>query len=55
MIDFLNSFMSYLLLVIVIVLVAGIAIFIGITLAKNKNRTKMQGTENMKKDEENNV
>lgn len=55
MINFLNSFMSYLLLVIVIVIVAGIAIFIGITLAKNKNRRGMQSTENITKDEESNV
>lgn len=34
---FLNSFLSYLLVVIVFVLVAGIAVFIGIKLRKNKN------------------
>ena len=34
---FLNSFMSYLLLVAVFVLVIGIAIFIGIKLRRNKN------------------
>ncbi len=34
---FLNSFMSYLLLVAVFVLVIGIAIFLGIKLRQNKN------------------
>lgn len=38
MINFLNSFLSYLLLVGVIVIVAGVAVAIGITLAKRKKR-----------------
>lgn len=56
LVNFLNSFMSYLLLVIVIVVVSGIAIFIGITLAKSMNRRKsIQNTENLMKDEESHV
>ena len=56
MINFLNGFMSYLMLVLVIVVVVGIAIFIGITLAKANNRKKsMISAENTTKDEENNV
>lgn len=35
---FLNSFLSYLLLMLVIVAVAGVATFIGITLRKRKNQ-----------------
>ncbi|GFI48601.1 hypothetical protein IMSAGC019_03938 [Lachnospiraceae bacterium] len=35
---FLNSFLSYLLLMAVIVVLAGVAIFIGIRLRKNKDR-----------------
>lgn len=35
---FLNSFLSYLLLMAVIVVLGGIAIFIGIKLRKNKNK-----------------
>ncbi|MDE7222200.1 MAG: hypothetical protein K2O34_00285 [Acetatifactor sp.] len=35
---FLNSFLSYLLLMLVIVVVAGVAVFIGITLRKKKNQ-----------------
>lgn len=34
---FVNSFLSYLLLMAVIVILAGIAIFIGIRMRKNKN------------------
>ena len=34
---FINSFLSYLLVMAVIVILAGIAIFIGIKLRKNKN------------------
>lgn len=34
---FLNSFLSYLLLVAVFALVIGIAVFVGITLRRNKN------------------
>lgn len=35
---FLNSFLSYLLLMAVIVALCGVAIFIGIKLRKNKNK-----------------
>lgn len=35
---FINSFLSYLLLMAVIVVLAGVAIFIGIRLRKNKDR-----------------
>ena len=56
LVNFLNSFMSYLLLVIIIVIVAGIAIFIGMNLAKSKNcRNAKRGTENITKDNESNV
>ena len=34
---FVNSFLSYLLLMLIIVIIAGVAIFIGITMRKNKN------------------
>ena len=34
---FINSFLSYLLVVVVFVLVASIAVFVGIKLRKNKN------------------
>lgn len=55
-INFLNGFMSYLLLVIVVVVVAGIAIYVGITLAKGNNRKKgMQSAENTMKDEKDDV
>lgn len=37
MISFVNSFLSYLLLLVVIVAVAGTAAFIGITMRKKKN------------------
>ena len=37
MVNFLNSFMSYLVVLIIIVIVAGIATTIGITMAKKKN------------------
>lgn len=37
MISFLNSFMSYLVLMLIIVAVAGVAITIGITMRKRKN------------------
>lgn len=36
LVSFLNSFMSYLLLMVIIVVVAGLALTIGITLAKKK-------------------
>lgn len=35
---FLNSFLSYLLLMAVVVVLGGVAIFIGIKLRKNKNK-----------------
>lgn len=38
MIAFLNSFLSYLLLMLVIAAVAGVAAFIGITLRRRNNR-----------------
>lgn len=38
MIAFLNSFLSYLLLLLVIVAVAGVATFIGITLRRRKDQ-----------------
>ena len=34
---FINSFLSYLLLMLVIAVIAGVAIFIGIKMRKNKN------------------
>lgn len=37
MINLLNSFLSYFVLLLVIVVVAGVAITLGITLAKRKN------------------
>lgn len=39
---FINSFLSYLLLLFVIVVVAGIAVFIGITMAKKKNAPEQE-------------
>ena len=52
MITFVNTFMSYLMLLLVIVAVAGVAIFIGINLAKAKNRKNNIGNiENTTKDE----
>lgn len=38
MIPFINSFLSYLLLLLIIVAIIGVAIFIGITLRKNQNK-----------------
>lgn len=37
MVNFLNTFMSYLVLAVIIVAVAGVATAIGITMAKRKN------------------
>ena len=37
LVNFLNSFMSYFLLMVIIVVVAGVATAIGITMAKKKN------------------
>ncbi len=39
-VSFINSFLSYLLLLAVIVALAGAAVFIGITLRKKKNADK---------------
>ncbi len=39
MVAFVNSFLSYLLLVVIIVALIGVACFIGITLRKRKNAT----------------
>ncbi len=39
-VSFINSFLSYLLLLAVIVALAGVAVFIGITLRKKKNADK---------------
>lgn len=46
---FLNSFMSYLLLVAVFVLVIGVAVFIGIKLRRNKNAKEAAETSSEKK------
>lgn len=43
---FLNSFLSYLLLVAVFVAVSGIAVFIGITLRKRANKKAAAAAEN---------
>lgn len=44
LVNFLNSFMSYLVLMLVIVVIAGVAITIGITMAKRKaNAVKTAG------------
>lgn len=40
LISFLNSFMSYLVLMLIIVVLAGIAVAIGTTVAKRKNAKK---------------
>ena len=48
LISFVNSFLSYLLVMAVIVVLAGIAIFIGIKLRKSKNAK----AEQMKNDSE---
>ncbi len=37
LVSFLNSFMSYLVLMLIIVVVAGVAVAIGITMARKKN------------------
>lgn len=50
MIAFVNTFLSYLVLLLVIVVVAGVAITIGITMRKRKNRqlenAATEGSEN---------
>lgn len=43
--EFVNSFMSYLLLLLVFVVVGGAAVFLGITLRKNMD-AKTEKTEN---------
>ncbi|MBQ8816261.1 MAG: hypothetical protein IJZ84_03160 [Lachnospiraceae bacterium] len=48
---FLNSFMSYLLLVAVFVLVIAVAIFIGIKLRRNKNAKEAAETSSEEKNE----
>lgn len=44
---FLNSFLSYLLLMAVIVVIAGVAVFIGIKVRKNKNAKAKQADESL--------
>ncbi|MBO4981991.1 MAG: hypothetical protein J6C84_08880 [Lachnospiraceae bacterium] len=39
---FMNSFLSYLMLLLVIVLVAGLAVFIGISLRRKKNASEQE-------------
>lgn len=39
---FLNSFLSYLMLLLVIVAIAGLAVFIGISLRKKKNASEQK-------------
>lgn len=52
MIEFLSSFMSYLLLMLVFVAVAGIAVFIGITMRKKKTAGQEEArTENAEPEE----
>ncbi len=46
MINFVNTFMSYLVLLVIIVVVAGIATTIGITMAKKKNAGTASISEN---------
>ena len=47
MINFVNSFLSYLMVMVIIVVVAGVAIAIGITLRKSKNK-KENATEEIR-------
>ncbi len=42
---FLNSFLSYLLLMAIIVVIAGVAVFIGIKLRKNKDAKQLAAEE----------
>ena len=44
---FVNSFLSYLLLMVIIAVIAGVAIFIGIKARKNKNAQNEQETKNL--------
>lgn len=43
MISFINTFLSYIVLLVIIVAVAGIALAIGITMAKRKNAKSAAG------------
>lgn len=42
---FINTFLSYVVLMLVIVILAGVGIFLGITLAKKKNLKKAVSAE----------
>lgn len=42
MINFINTFLSYIVLAVIIVAVAGVAMAIGLTLAKKKNAKKAE-------------
>lgn len=44
---FVNSFLSYLLLMVIIAVIAGVAIFIGIKARKNKNAQNEKETKNL--------
>lgn len=44
---FVNSFLSYLLLMAIIAVIAGVAIFIGIKARKNKNAQNEKETKNL--------
>ena len=44
---FVNSFLSYLLLMVIIAVIAGVAIFIGIKARKNKNAQNGKETKNL--------
>ena len=44
---FVNSFLSYLLLMVIIAVIAGVAIFVGIKVRKNKNAQNEKETKNL--------
>ena len=44
---FVNSFLSYFLLMVIIAVIAGVAIFIGIKARKNKNAQNEKETKNL--------
>ena len=44
---FVNSFLSYLLLMVIIAVIAGVAIFIGIKARQNKNAQNEKETKNL--------
>ena len=44
---FVNSFLSYLLLMVIIAVIAGVAIFIGIRARRNKNAQNEKETKNL--------